>query len=42
VTTIPHRPRPWLIAIIVTVFGAGLRLALAAWLPLFPDETYYW
>lgn len=30
------------IAVGVTALGAVVRLALAAWLPLFPDETYYW
>jgi len=30
------------IAIVAIAIGAVVRLALAAWLPLFPDETYYW
>ena len=30
------------IAIVAVAVGAVVRLALAAWLPLFPDETYYW
>ena len=42
VTAPPRRPGPWPIAIIVIGLGAAVRLALAAWLPLFPDETYYW
>ena len=35
-------PRAWRTAIIVTVVAALVRLFFAAWLPLFPDETYYW
>ncbi len=35
-------PRAWRIAIVVTVAAALVRLFFAAWLPLFPDETYYW
>jgi 4-amino-4-deoxy-L-arabinose transferase-like glycosyltransferase len=34
--------RPVRIAIAAIAVGAVVRLALAAWLPLFPDETYYW
>jgi len=34
--------RAWRIAILVTLGAALVRLFLAAWLPLFPDETYYW
>ena len=30
------------IAVGAIAVGAVVRLALAAWLPLFPDETYYW
>jgi 4-amino-4-deoxy-L-arabinose transferase-like glycosyltransferase len=35
-------PRAWRSAIIVTVVATLVRLSFAAWLPLFPDETYYW
>jgi 4-amino-4-deoxy-L-arabinose transferase-like glycosyltransferase len=35
-------PRAWRSAIIVTVVAALVRLFFAAWLPLFPDEAYYW
>ena len=35
-------PRAWRMAILVTVVAALVRLFFAAWLPLFPDETYYW
>jgi 4-amino-4-deoxy-L-arabinose transferase-like glycosyltransferase len=35
-------PRAWRTAIIVTAVAALVRLFFAAWLPLFPDETYYW
>jgi 4-amino-4-deoxy-L-arabinose transferase-like glycosyltransferase len=35
-------PRAWRVAILVTVAAALVRLFFAAWLPLFPDETYYW
>jgi hypothetical protein len=33
---------PWRIAIGVIVLGAVIRLALAAVIPAFPDEAYYW
>ena len=35
-------PRAWRTAIIVTVVAAMVRLFFAWWIPLFPDETYYW
>jgi 4-amino-4-deoxy-L-arabinose transferase-like glycosyltransferase len=35
-------PDAWRTAIIVTVVAALLRLFFAWWIPLFPDETYYW
>jgi 4-amino-4-deoxy-L-arabinose transferase-like glycosyltransferase len=35
-------PRAWRVAILVTAAAALVRLFFAAWLPLFPDETYYW
>ncbi|MBC7674277.1 MAG: glycosyl transferase, partial [Polaromonas sp.] len=34
--------RGWRDALVVTAVATMLRLLLAAWLPLFPDETYYW
>jgi len=34
--------RAWRTALGVTLAAGLLRLLLAAWLPLFPDETYYW
>lgn len=34
--------RAWRTAIIVTVLAALVRLFFAWWIPLFPDETYYW
>jgi 4-amino-4-deoxy-L-arabinose transferase-like glycosyltransferase len=34
--------REWRAALVVTAAAAVVRLAYAAWLPLFPDETYYW
>ena len=37
-----HDAREWRSAVLITVVAAALRLCLAAWLPLFPDETYYW
>lgn len=33
---------PWRAALALTLGAAALRLALAAWLPLVPDEAYYW
>src|SRR5690348_3560263 len=35
-------PRAWRTALIVTVVAALVRLFFAWWIPLFPDETYYW
>jgi len=35
-------PRAWRTAVIVTVVAALVRLFFAWWIPLFPDETYYW
>lgn len=35
-------PGAWRMAILVTVVAALVRLFFAAWLPLFPDEAYYW
>jgi 4-amino-4-deoxy-L-arabinose transferase-like glycosyltransferase len=34
--------RQWRQALWITAAAALVRLAFAAWLPLFPDETYYW
>ena len=34
--------RGWRDAWLITGAAAIVRLAFAAWLPLFPDETYYW
>ncbi len=36
-----HR-RAWRAALVVTAAAAVVRLLVAAYLPLFPDETYYW
>lgn len=33
---------PWATALAVTLASALMRLLLAARIPLFPDETYYW
>ena len=35
-------PDAWRTAILVTVVAALVRLFFAWWIPLFPDETYYW
>src|SRR5690349_21296927 len=35
-------PGAWRTAVIVTVAAALVRLFFAWWIPLFPDETYYW
>jgi len=35
-------PRAWRTAIVVVVVAALVRLFFAWWIPLFPDETYYW
>jgi 4-amino-4-deoxy-L-arabinose transferase-like glycosyltransferase len=35
-------PRAWRTAILVTLAAALVRLFFAWWIPLFPDETYYW
>lgn len=35
-------PRAWRTAIAVVVVAALVRLFFAWWIPLFPDETYYW
>jgi 4-amino-4-deoxy-L-arabinose transferase-like glycosyltransferase len=32
----------WRAALAITVAATLVKLAFAAWLPLFPDETYYW
>ncbi len=37
-----HERRAWRAALAVTAAAAVVRLLFAAWLPLFPDETYYW
>jgi 4-amino-4-deoxy-L-arabinose transferase-like glycosyltransferase len=34
--------RSWRAALLVTAAASLVRLAFAALLPLFPDETYYW
>ena len=34
--------REWRSAVLITVVAGVVRLCLGAWLPLFPDETYYW
>ncbi len=33
---------PWVRALAVTLAAGALRLVVAAFTPLFPDETYYW
>ena len=35
-------PQAWRTAILVTLVAALVRLFFAWWIPLFPDETYYW
>lgn len=35
-------PRAWHVALAVVVAAALVRLFFAWWIPLFPDETYYW
>ena len=35
-------PGAWRSAIVVTLVAALVRLFFAWWIPLFPDETYYW
>ncbi|HEX5971349.1 MAG TPA: glycosyltransferase family 39 protein [Gemmatimonadaceae bacterium] len=35
-------PQAWRTAILVTVVAALVRLFFAWWIPLFPDEAYYW
>lgn len=35
-------PTAWRQAVWLLVAATALRLVLAAWLPLFPDEAYYW
>jgi 4-amino-4-deoxy-L-arabinose transferase-like glycosyltransferase len=37
-----HEGRLWRAAVLVTWLAALVRLLFAIWLPLFPDETYYW
>jgi 4-amino-4-deoxy-L-arabinose transferase-like glycosyltransferase len=32
----------WRAAVLITAIAALVRLGFAAWLPLIPDETYYW
>jgi 4-amino-4-deoxy-L-arabinose transferase-like glycosyltransferase len=34
--------RQWRLAIAVTIASALIRLGVAAFIPLFPDEAYYW
>lgn len=34
--------RQWRLAIAVIIASAVVRLVVAAWMPLFPDEAYYW
>jgi 4-amino-4-deoxy-L-arabinose transferase-like glycosyltransferase len=34
--------RQWWVALAILGVGAAIRIALAARLPLFPDEAYYW
>jgi len=38
----PDDARAWRHALWITLVAAVVRLGFAAWLPLFPDETYYW
>jgi hypothetical protein len=39
----PSRERRlWRAAVLVTWLATLVRLLFAIWLPLFPDETYYW
>lgn len=40
--TLDDDARLWRQALQVTAVAALVRLAFAAWLPLYPDETYYW
>ncbi|CAN5358163.1 glycosyltransferase family 39 protein [soil metagenome] len=40
--TLVDDARQWRQALAITAAAALLRLAFAAWLPLYPDETYYW
>ncbi|MBP7551083.1 MAG: glycosyltransferase family 39 protein, partial [Gemmatimonadaceae bacterium] len=41
--TTPHEdPTAWRQALLILAAAALLRLALAAVVPLFPDEAYYW
>ncbi len=35
-------PRAWRAAIAIVVAAALVRLFFASWIPLVPDETYYW
>ena len=41
-TSHPHDPAAWRQAVWLLAAATALRLLLAAWLPLFPDEAYYW
>ena len=40
--TLDADARLWRQALGITAAAAVVRLAFAAWLPLYPDETYYW
>lgn len=41
--TVEHpAPRPWSHAVALLVAALAVRLVVAALIPLFPDETYYW
>jgi 4-amino-4-deoxy-L-arabinose transferase-like glycosyltransferase len=40
--TLDDDARLWRQALGITAMAALVRLAFAAWLPLYPDETYYW
>ena len=40
--TLEKDARAWRQALGITAAAALVRLAFAAWLPLYPDETYYW
>ena len=34
--------RQWRLGVVVTIASTIVRLVVAAWMPLFPDEAYYW
>jgi len=38
----PPRDRRWFLAVVIVTAAAALRMIFAAFIPAFPDETYYW